>query len=63
MDKTVKSWLYDIVGLPEYEQLFIKQGIDSIDIVKLLSIDDLKSMGICKVGHQIKLFSKIKQLS
>ena len=62
LNEDVRSWLCDVVGLEEYEQLFFKQRIDSMDIVKLLTIDYIKEMGISKVGHQIKLLSKIKLL-
>ena len=57
-----KKWLFDIVGLGQYWQCFIDEGINSLKIVKYLSVDDLWIMGINKIGHQLKLMSYIKKL-
>eukprot|EP01084_Bolivina_argentea_P150652 263065_1 len=49
-DIGIKEWLTDHVELPQYYDLFIKQGIDHLDIVKLITMDILKEMNIKLIG-------------
>eukprot|EP00475_Leptophrys_vorax_P041278 TRINITY_DN7784_c0_g1_i1.p1 TRINITY_DN7784_c0_g1~~TRINITY_DN7784_c0_g1_i1.p1 ORF type:complete len:168 (+),score=49.13 TRINITY_DN7784_c0_g1_i1:158-661(+) len=44
------------LGLEEYEALFVEEAID-LDMLKkgLISEDDLKSLGIVKMGHRKKI--------
>jgi class 3 adenylate cyclase/predicted ATPase len=56
----VKTWLRGL-GLEEYCNLFVENGIDG-DVIADITGDDLKAMGIVAVGHRRKLLSAIKQL-
>jgi len=56
----VLVWL-DFIGLPEHKQTFKKNAITGIDLFEL-DRDDLESMGINKVGHRLKILSRIKEL-
>ena len=59
----LKAWLEDKVKLPEYYDLFIENGIEDLDTVKILTMEGLKGMGIDKVGHQMKMLSQIVKLN
>eukprot|EP01084_Bolivina_argentea_P215557 365971_1 len=45
----IKMWLCDTVGLPQYYSLFIENGIVTLDILKLLSKQDIKNIGVHKI--------------
>ena len=59
----LRSWLNYNVKLPEYYDIFIENAIDSLDTVRLLTLDGIKGMGIDKVGHQMKILYAIKVLN
>ena len=58
----VKLWLEKEVKLSQYFGMFILNGIDNMDTVKLISMDMLNEFGIEKIGHKIKILHHIKQL-
>jgi len=53
----VLKWIEEI-GYKEYSDLFKKNDIDGIELLKL-SENDLKEMGIESIGHRRKIFEKI----
>eukprot|EP01080_Neovahlkampfia_damariscottae_P001742 gene1742-511_t len=53
----VLKWIEEI-GYKEYSELFKKNDIDGIELLKL-SENDLKEMGIDSIGHRRKIFEKI----
>eukprot|EP01084_Bolivina_argentea_P001927 3564_1 len=59
----LKSWFTHKVQIPHmndiYYQLFIDNGYDTMDIVKLLSEHKLKKIGITKQGHIDKIVKEI----
>ena len=60
----IKMWLRDTVQLPQYYDIFIENGFDTMD--NILCISDrnvLKDIGVNKIGHQMKIISDIKKLS
>lgn len=59
----VKYWLHNVVGLGEYYDLFIDNGLDDIDIVKDISIGELESIGISKLGHRKRIYKEIEHLN
>ena len=59
----LKQWLVNIVQLPEYYDVFIYNGIEDLQTVKLLTISTLKQMGIDKIGHQMKILHKVQELN
>eukprot|EP01084_Bolivina_argentea_P249429 417543_1 len=56
----LKTWFENTVKLPEYYQVFIDEGIDDLNDVKILEKQDLIDMGIKKVGHRKKILHQIK---
>eukprot|EP01084_Bolivina_argentea_P205057 350332_1 len=57
----IKHWFYSVVGLPEYYQLFVENGIEEMKVIKMLSIKELEALGI-KMGHRLKILSAIEDL-
>ncbi len=43
----------------EYYELFIQNGIDHIDVIKTITIDDLKAIGVNKLGHRNRMMAQI----
>ncbi|KAH7316068.1 hypothetical protein KP509_21G077200 [Ceratopteris richardii] len=56
----VKGWL-ESLGLDKYAQQFEDHEVD-VEVLPLLTLDDLKEMGITAVGSRRKLFFAIQQL-
>src|ERR1700720_14572 len=57
----VGDWLRSL-GLSEYEPAFRDNQIDS-EVLRKLTGDDLKELGVAAVGHRRKLLSAIAELS
>ena len=51
-DKSVCNWLRDTVELPQYYDSFIENGFDKMKVIKYMTKQDLKEIGIEKLGHQ-----------
>eukprot|EP01084_Bolivina_argentea_P000073 139_1 len=59
----LESWLTDTVGLPEYIDIFIQNGFEDLAYLKYdLCEQDLCSIGIKLLGHQLKIMSEIRKL-
>ena len=56
----VKDWLHKL-GLEQYEQAFQNNAID-LDVLRELTADDLKDIGVTAVGHRRKLLHAISEL-
>ena len=59
----IKTWLMDTVKLPQYYHIFIDQGFDDLETIRCITRDDLKAIGIDKVGHQRKIMKYAHQLN
>ena len=60
----VKIWLTDTAQLPEYYDLFVQNGFDTMDAITCISDRNvLQDIGINKIGHQMKLINDINKLS
>ncbi|XWS47905.1 hypothetical protein CRYUN_Cryun13aG0026100 [Craigia yunnanensis] len=57
---SVRRWLEDL-GFSRYADIFEMHEVD-VETLPLLTLDDLKEMGVFAVGHQRKLYSAIQQL-
>merc|ERR1719295_258932 len=45
-----RNWVRNVVNLPEYLDLFIENGVETLDVVAMLDPDELKKdMGITKL--------------
>ena len=58
----LRLWLKNKMDFERYYDLFIKNGIEDLEIVKVLKMEDLKSIGINKLGHRIKIIQHIEKL-
>ena len=59
----VRKWLTHKVGLPQYFDLFMKEGFDDMDTIEnTLTNDDLIDIGIKKRGHRNKIILFVKRL-
>jgi class 3 adenylate cyclase/predicted ATPase len=60
MPGTVADWLRDL-GLEQYVSVFQDNEIDT-EVLRSLTVDDLKDLGITLVGHRRKLLTAIQAL-
>eukprot|EP01083_Nonionella_stella_P027018 74299_1 len=51
----LKSWLEMEVGFPQYYDTFMENGIEDLSIASMLTMETIKSIGIDKIGHQMKI--------
>ena len=61
-ENAVRSWIENTVKLPQYTDLFLKNGFTNIEMVKALSADDLYILGINDVGHREMLINEAGKL-
>merc|ERR1719295_1920265 len=57
-----KKWVVDTLKYPEYFELFVENGVDTLNVAKLLTKSELKMIGINKIGHQLKIMEGIQAL-
>merc|ERR1712228_739278 len=57
----LKAWLNKI-GLVQYFNVFIENGVDDISIIALLKEKDLTEMGIGKIGHQKLIIHEVEKM-
>eukprot|EP01083_Nonionella_stella_P012139 34458_1 len=62
-DDKLKQWLAVDVGLAQYYDVFIENGVESLEIAKLITMETLKEMGIQKVGHRMQIIQKVVSLN
>eukprot|EP01083_Nonionella_stella_P171651 586730_1 len=58
----LKQWLEYDVGLPQYYNVFVENGIDDLTTAALLTMEPIKAMGIEKIGHQMKILNMVIKL-
>jgi class 3 adenylate cyclase/tetratricopeptide (TPR) repeat protein len=56
----VADWLHGL-GLPQYTKSFAENGIDA-EVLRQLTADDLKELGVAPLGHRRKLLTAIAAL-
>ena len=56
----IGQWLRGL-GLQSYEQAFRDNGVD-LDVLPLLTADDLKEIGVSAVGHRRKILDAVGEL-
>ena len=57
----IKKWLVNIVGL-DYHDLFVKDGWDNFECIKVMTEKDLIDIGISKRGHRVRILQHIFKL-
>ncbi len=58
--KSIRSWL-ESLGLPQYAEAFESNDVDE-GILKTLSEQDLKDLGVASLGHRRKLLAAIASI-
>eukprot|EP01083_Nonionella_stella_P151616 484673_1 len=59
----LKSWLEMEVGFPQYYDTFMENGIEDLSIASMLTMETIKSIGIDKIGHQMKILRAVTKLN
>ena len=59
----LKTWLEEKVGLPQYFDLFIENGIDDMLTAKLLTAGTLRDIGVEKIGERMKILHYVSLLN
>merc|ERR1711933_56781 len=59
----LKAWLHDEVGLAQYFDVFVDNGIEDLSTAKLLTMETLKAIGIDKIGHCMKILHQVAVLN
>ena len=62
-DKELQEWLRSTVELPQYYDIFVQNGLDSLDLVKKIDDDGLIALGVGLKGHRIILLKYMKELN
>ena len=57
----IGQWLRDL-GLQSYEQAFCDNGVD-LDVLRRLTAEDLKEIGVSAVGHRRKILHAVGELA
>ena len=62
-DDELSQWLKEVVKLPQYYDTFVKNGIDSLELMaQLESKENLNDLGITQTGHQIIIMNCVRKL-
>ena len=62
-EEKVKKWLENTVKLPQYYQVFMEQGFEDLESIGHVTENNLKEMGIDKIGHRNKIIRYSRQLN
>ncbi len=54
------DWFTNCLKLPQYYNIIVQNGFDSIESLQLITIENLELLGIKKIGHQKQIMHKIK---
>ena len=60
--KKFKEWFEKILKLPQYYDVFLANGIDTLEIVQLVTMNELKQLNITLIGHTMKILKEIAKL-
>ncbi len=55
--------LFYKMQLPQYYKIFVDNGFDCIQRLKLITIENLDYLGITKIGHQKQIMCTIENLN
>eukprot|EP01084_Bolivina_argentea_P164979 286730_1 len=61
--KSVKIWLENVVGLPQYYLTLIENGFDDFESIRDINSNDLIEIGIDKLGHRKKIMKYASNLN
>ncbi|XP_078103124.1 ephrin type-A receptor 6-like isoform X1 [Sander vitreus] len=58
---SIGDWL-DSIKMSQYKNNFLAAGYTTLDSITTMSIDDIRRIGICLIGHQRRIISSIQSL-
>ncbi|XP_077568597.1 ephrin type-A receptor 6-like isoform X4 [Stigmatopora nigra] len=58
---SIGDWL-DSIKMSQYKNNFIAAGYTTLDSISTMSVDDIRRIGICLIGHQRRIISSIQSL-
>ncbi|XP_031180203.1 ephrin type-A receptor 6-like isoform X2 [Sander lucioperca] len=58
---SIGDWL-DSIKMSQYKNNFLTAGYTTLDSISTMSIDDIRRIGICLIGHQRRIISSIQSL-
>ncbi|KAM4593916.1 ephrin type-A receptor 6-like isoform 2-T2 [Odontesthes bonariensis] len=58
---SIGDWL-DSIKMSQYKNNFLAAGYTTLDSISTMSIDDIKRIGVCLIGHQRRIISSIQSL-
>ena len=59
----LEAWLCDEVRLEQYFEIFVENGFDTLEAMKMVTIDELNQIGIEKLGHKMIIMKHIVKLN
>eukprot|EP01084_Bolivina_argentea_P021003 39007_1 len=59
----LRAWLKDTVKLEQYFDMFIENGFDNLEAIKMVTMDVLNMIGIDKIGHKMTLIRHVAKLN
>jgi len=57
-----KNWVQNVLKLPEYLDVFVENGVETLNVAAMLTVSDIVDMGITKIGHKKLIGSAIEKL-
>ncbi|XP_034737817.1 ephrin type-A receptor 6-like isoform X1 [Etheostoma cragini] len=58
---SIGDWL-DSIKMSQYKNNFLAAGYTTLDSISTMSLDDIRRIGICLIGHQRRIISSIQSL-
>ena len=58
----VKKWMKETVDLEQYTDLLINNGYDDMESISDLTMNELKDIGVEKIGHRKKIFKHAQNI-
>ncbi|XP_008402573.1 ephrin type-A receptor 6-like [Poecilia reticulata] len=58
---SIGDWL-DSIKMSQYKSNFLAAGYTTLDSIATMSIEDIKRIGVCLIGHQRRIISSIQSL-
>ena len=55
--------MVNTLKLPEYTDVFIENGIENLNVVRMLTQTELNQIGISKIGHRMQIMRAISMLN
>ena len=58
-----KDWVQHVLKLPEYLDLFVMNGVETLGVAAMLTTNELSMIGIEKIGHKMQILRAIAVLN